>query len=490
MSLSRLAAFFWGERAQSRYLWLAAFLLLFTFLGQHDIWTQEHRWADIVAGMFYRHDFLHPYLGTTVYYDKPLLSYWLIAALVKLTGIFNTVILRLPSACAGLITLFSIYRLGYRLKNREFGLLAAWLLLTTFYFLFWARISSADMLNMAGSLFAVMWYVEKRDQPGLLNYAIFFLVLALTALCKGLGGIAVPMIAIVIDVALQRAWTQHLRLSALIAILPALVVYLLPFWLSAHFNAAHYQESGLYLVYRENILRYFQPFDHEGSIYTYVINLPLYTLPWAFFLIPALCRLPWQFRKASLSSKWITLSTFCLFLFFTLSGSRRNYYILPVVPFAILMIADWLSERPLQSTRQQIAALLALCMACLLWLAVDIVPAWYYTHIGVRPFSTALKAEASQQMPWSDWHVVMLDGESKLNFYLDLPPNTPNYSLKQIQPMLAHLHLSPHTIYISTASDLALLKPYFAHYQVLSLRPHTPFALVNKVDTPIAFIPT
>ena len=35
------------------------------------------------------------------------------------------------------------------------------------------------------------------------------------------------------------------------------------------------------------------------------------------------------------------LSLLLLFVFFTLSGSRRNYYVLPVVPFAILMMGEW-----------------------------------------------------------------------------------------------------------------------------------------------------
>ena len=77
-------------------------------LGAREIWTQEHRWADIVSGMFYRHDFLHPYLGETRYYDKPLLSYWLIAIIAAITGDLSTWALRIPSALAGLLAIWSI----------------------------------------------------------------------------------------------------------------------------------------------------------------------------------------------------------------------------------------------------------------------------------------------------------------------------------------------------------------------------------------------
>src|SRR3990167_9494752 len=155
MNQSIFAEFLWGKKAKVSYLLFAAAIILLTLLGAREIWTQEHRWADIVSGMFYRHDFLRPYLGENDYYDKPLLSYWLIAAFSQLGGL-TTWALRLPSACAGLIAIWSIYQLGTLLKDKSFGLLSGWLLLSTFYFIFWARVSSADMLNLAGILLALV----------------------------------------------------------------------------------------------------------------------------------------------------------------------------------------------------------------------------------------------------------------------------------------------------------------------------------------------
>src|SRR3990167_11407427 len=187
MEAKTLATTLWGKHARLSLLFIAAGIMLFAFLGARDIWTQEHRWAEIVMGMFYRHDFLHPFIGVTDYYDKPLLSYWLIALVAKMTGALSNWQLRVPSAAAGLLAIYAIYQLGSVLKTRQLGLVAAWLLLTTFYFVFWARVSSADMLNLAGSLFAVAWYVIHREQGGFLNYTVFFLILAITSLCKGLG---------------------------------------------------------------------------------------------------------------------------------------------------------------------------------------------------------------------------------------------------------------------------------------------------------------
>src|SRR5690242_15329744 len=51
------STFFRGPFAKPRFLFAAAALLLLMMLGGRELWTQEHRWADIVSGMFFRHDF-------------------------------------------------------------------------------------------------------------------------------------------------------------------------------------------------------------------------------------------------------------------------------------------------------------------------------------------------------------------------------------------------------------------------------------------------
>src|SRR2546425_1274580 len=105
--------------------------------------------------------------------------------------------------------------------------------------------------------------------------------------------------------ATNKSIRRHLRLPLFLALIPALIVYLLPFWASSYFGGEAYGQSGLYLVYKENIMRYFQPFDHQGPIYTYFLYLPIYMLPWAFFFIPALIALRSQWKTQSLNSKWI-----------------------------------------------------------------------------------------------------------------------------------------------------------------------------------------
>jgi hypothetical protein len=525
MKLSTIADSLWGDKARLSTLLIAASLLLFSFLGGREIWTQEHRWADIVSGMFFRQDFLHPYLGNSNYYDKPLLSYWLIVLFAKLNQALTTWTLRLPSALAGLLAIWSIYNLGAKLKNKQLGLLSGWLLLTTFYFVFWARTSSADMLNLGGSLFAISWYFDKRDQPSFMNYAIFFIIVALTSLCKGLIGAIVPFMAVFVDMVLQKSWKQLWRPSLYLALIPALLLYFLPFVASTYFSSEAYTQNGLYLVYRENFLRYFQAFDHQGPIYTYFIYLPIYLLPSALFFIPALFSLKNRYKTLSLNTKWIIWTLAALFLFFTLSGSRRNYYVLPMVPFAVLFTADWIlssastlsastfSASALSATtrakRHTWTAGLIICSFIGLYAVIDLLQQWYYAEFGVARFASALQEQVNKTKPWSAWKVVMLDAESKLNFYLHLPPTTSNYSLKgslrsqglpseaellSAWPVLKSLETNAehgsNTIYVSRKLYAPVLESILIHHHRFEIDyPNIPFAKKNDVNIPIAYIP-
>lgn len=503
MRLSSIADSLWGNKAKLSYLFIAAALLLFTLLGGREIWTQEHRWADIVSGMFYRQDFLHPYLGEHRYYDKPLLSYWLIAMVAKISGELSVWALRLPSALAGLLAVWSLYRLGGQVKNRQLGLLSGWLLVTTFYFLFWARTSSADMLNLAGSLFAIAWYMDKRHHASFFDYTVFFLIVALTSLCKGLVGAIIPLMAVCVDMALLGSWRRHLRPSLFLSVIPAFIVYFFPFWLSSSVGGETYGQNGLYLVYRENILRYFQPFDHKDPLYTYFIYLPIYLLPWAVFFIPALFSLKTRWRSLSLNTKWVAWTLLLLFMFFTLSGSRRSYYVLPLVPFAILLTADWiLSAGVLQTKRRLYAAGVIVFSFFFLFLTIDLLPAWYYSQFGVNRFASTLKSEANKIKPWSIWNVVTLDSESKLNFYLRLPPEIKNYPIKseerQLQTSSSLLAAWPileskpeNTIFITRKQYAPLLEAFFVDYRKIEIPMNARLPFMDKHDRnmPIAFIP-
>jgi 4-amino-4-deoxy-L-arabinose transferase-like glycosyltransferase len=407
----------WGESATIALLLTAAAVLLLARLGAPELWTQEGRWAAICSHMIDSGDYVHPYLFGEPYYDKPLLSYWLMIGVAWILGRLSETALRLPSALAGLFSLWCVYRLGKNRLDRATGLMAATLLASSYMFVFWARVASADMLNVAGMLAAVTWYFERREKPGFTTAAVFFVLLAVTALMKGLVGPAISILVLLPDLTREGRWRAMLRPSLVPALLCGAAVYLAPFVASSLSQPRGYTESGLAMVFQENAVRYFDAFDHEEPVYIYLAVAPVYLLPWSLLLPFVLWSLLRRWRSLSEASRWPALACFLIFVFLTASSSRRAYYLLPFVPFAMLMIAEWLRHEEAGARWETVSAwgVVGALMGMLAWFAL-VVPIGF-RYGGERLLARQVRTQAEREAPWSTWHVLICGAPPSSGYY-------------------------------------------------------------------------
>lgn len=323
-------------------LFTACFLLLWA-VGDRGLWAAEGRWAEINREMFLTGDFFHPAINCEPYFDKPLLTYWLISLVAWLTGALNEWTVRIPSALSGLAAVWVTYRLGKRLWSPRTGLIAGWLLLTGYGFLFWSRAATAESENLLAIILCVSWYWARRDRPGFTTFFVFWLIAFLGALTKGLTAVVVPVLAILPDLLRRRRWRNCLTVTHLLALVLALLIYLAPF-IYASLTRSDYRSSGLSLVFKENIVRYFKPFDHRGPIYTYLYQIPLLFLPWTPLFLAAVAGTLIGWKKLDEKTRWLIQAVALIFLFFSLSGSRRSYYILPIFPLIALWTSVFIGE--------------------------------------------------------------------------------------------------------------------------------------------------
>jgi len=334
------------DRLPVLVLFVAAFFLLFWAIGHHSLWGAEGRWAEITREMFTTGDFFHPTIGGKPYFDKPLLTYWVIAAFSVITGKLDEFVLRLPSALAAIITLACTVYLGRRLWSGKTGWLAGGLLLTSYGLLLYSHLATSEAENLAAIILAVTWYWTCRDRPGFLTFLVFYLILFVGSQLKGFTAFVVPVLAILPDLLRQRRWRWLLWPSHWLAFGIGAAVYFTPFVYAAMSRPESYQESGLVLVFRENIERFIQPFDHKGPIYLYLGVMPLLALPWFPVFLGAIITSAKNWKKLDEKTRWLIQASAIIFVFFTLSGSRRNSYILPILPFCMLLTAVFLVEFP------------------------------------------------------------------------------------------------------------------------------------------------
>ncbi|MDD5598657.1 MAG: glycosyltransferase family 39 protein, partial [Victivallaceae bacterium] len=332
--------------------WSLGFMAVFALfwgLGYYALWGSEDRWAEIVREMMLNKDFLHPAINGQVYFDKPLLSYWLIAAVAYLFDNLDEFIVRMPSALTALAAVFGTVYIGRKLFDRQTGLTSGWILLSSFGFLFWGRSAAADIENLAAIVLAVAWFMAREEKAGFFSYLLFYLVCFLGAMTKGLPAVVVPLLVVTPYLLMESRWKKHLRFSNFFAFLIGGAIYLLPFYLAARLEMpAHYftpisNLNGLELVWQENILRIYDPLDHnEEYWFCYFYHIPRIIAPWIVFFIPAVITVGMRWKKLDKNDKWLSWATLLVFIVFSASSSRRWYYILPIAPFCAVMAARFL----------------------------------------------------------------------------------------------------------------------------------------------------
>src|SRR5262249_36172805 len=160
-------------------------------------------------------------------------------------------------------------------------------------------------------------------------------------------------------------------------------------------------------------------FDHQAPIYVYLEYLPLYALPWSPFLIGVVWRAATRWKELGPDSRWPLWASLLILVFLTLSGGRRNYYLLPILPIVMLAIADWIHEPASAAPRRKAAFWTAAVSALGLFAYFGILSPILFRVGDTRNLSAEIRRAAEQQAPWNDWRVVMYNTKPQVGFYLN-----------------------------------------------------------------------
>ena len=278
-----------------------------------------------------RNDYIHPYLNGRPYLEKPPLYPWLIIITSKITGKLDEFSSRLPAAISATLLVLITYQLGNMFVNPGAGILSALMLATNYQFLSNARESVMDM-NFAFfiglTIFLNYLCIQKRKQW---LFALSFIPSVLAVLSKGPAGLLIPAVITFIYLITKKDLKKFF--------IPFAAGCFVSLVLSSIWFILAGEEYIKEFIFRQNITRYTNAFDHIESLFYYFHKLFVNFLPWSLLL-------PFAIYHAFKKRIWLPLIWFIFtFLFFELSKSKRAIYLLSCYPACALLCGIYIKNR-------------------------------------------------------------------------------------------------------------------------------------------------
>lgn len=352
---------------------LVGLLILFSGLGSAALFEpDEGRNAEKAREILLLGDWVTPHQNFLPTLDKPMFSYWLIAAAFKIFGLSEWAA-RLPSTLAALGCLFLIHRFARRQWGLWEALWSCLVLVTSLQFVIFSRLVIFDMtltFFITWALFSFYRIAEdaafgarRRDVVSL------YVAMALGTLVKGPIALIAPGMVILGFLLLTRRWALLKQINLPLGCLLYLAI-VVPWYVAAEIRNPGYLR---YFFWDEHFARYLTPrFNRSKGWYYFPLVISVGFLPWTLNLPMAIKRC-WQ-QRAEPVMLFLALWVILPFAFFSASNSKLPHYILPIFPALALLVGRSISAAlPTQPRAPWMMDFLApwiLSLSCMLYLLV------------------------------------------------------------------------------------------------------------------------
>jgi 4-amino-4-deoxy-L-arabinose transferase-like glycosyltransferase len=393
---------------EQRKSWLtlaALFLLLLVLAALRPLAVpDEGRYGEIGRWMLHSGDWLIPRLNGIPFFHKPPLLYWLEALSMATFGVHVWAVRLVPALHAGLM-LLAMYLSVRRFATEVIARRAVWMLGTSLSVLLGGQYVNHDMLvaawiGVAIWCFALAFMQGEKPHAGLARWG--FVACALGVLSKGMIGVALPGLVLLI----WLVWTRQIKKVLYLPWVSGLALFgviAVPwFWL------AQRQYPGMldYMFGTQQVARFSATtFNNGQPWWFYGLCLIVLLFPWSLF---ALNQAVVHARRAknatnSIANSWLALSWIWLLAiigFFSIPNSKIIGYALPVMPpLALLAALGWdaAMARIRLGAQAQVRWFAALCVASIgIAVAANLAAANYTRKYAAQDVAQALRAEGAQ----------------------------------------------------------------------------------------------
>jgi len=303
-------------------------------LGNHECFVSITAREMLASG-----DWVWPTCNGQPRLVKTPLSYWLVAGLAKLTGRVDELTARLPSVIFAVLSAAAILYFVNRCVSFRAALICAAVWATSLGYIRHAHNARPEMamtffiiLAFLSFYCAVTAQSRKRQVAYML---VFWLSFALANLAKGPAPLPLVLLPLFFYIAIFRKWRILPRLLPIIGPLIFLAI-VLPWPLAI----AHKLNWDLGLWKTEFVDRFLGNYRPGGkSFYYYLPRMFQFIVPWVVFLPMALVApfyRVWNKKRPMMQFLWLWFVVNLAFL--TISGGKRQHYMLPLMPAMAILI--------------------------------------------------------------------------------------------------------------------------------------------------------
>ncbi|TLY61996.1 MAG: hypothetical protein E6K52_06540, partial [Gammaproteobacteria bacterium] len=348
------------------------------------LWTpDEPREADIAWRMSQQSDRALPQLAGTPFLEKPPLSYWMSAGALQLFG-ESPGAARVPNILYAALTALASGALALAMESSVAAAIVAALVagtaITAFRVAIWLAPDACLLAGCSLSLLgAYLGYTAAAGRPKLLGYGLMHVGAAVGFMAKSAPGWVVPALALASIIVWERRWSE-LRRWELYAglVLQALIIG--P-WIVAVTRTPHGTDALLALFWHNIVGRFTKiaapaaldyTAGHHNSPGKYLLELPIYLLPWTVLAAAALRR-AWDRVRASGAEgtpwRFTVGATLPFLALLSVAATARDIYAAPVLLGLSVLVGLWAGEAQGAPTRfDQLAMrstrVLVACLAC------------------------------------------------------------------------------------------------------------------------------
>lgn len=315
-------------------------------LGARPLYKpDEARYGEIAREMVQSGDWVTPRLNGFKYFEKPPLQYWASALAFKAFGESDWA----ARLWSGLMALFGVALTFYaarRLYGARAGPLAAAVLAGCPLYLLLGQVSTLDMgvsIFLSAAVFGFALAHSAGTEPGRRRAMLAaWAACALAVLSKGLIGIVLPALAVILYALARRDWNLLRRLELarggalfLLVVAPWFVAVSLrnPEFVHFFFVQEHWERFTTTLHQRAHPWWYFLPVLAAGAS------------PWLLALLVSWAKAFGGRRGAAFSPElFLGIWALVVLVFFSLSGSKLPPYILPMLPALAILAGGHLAK--------------------------------------------------------------------------------------------------------------------------------------------------